>query len=120
MGKHEKQLPPHVAKKKIPFTDLVTGNAVKPTQTNGIKLEKFVFDVFEFSENFVVWECHRNDEFSPLKNGAAGANVDGPSDQAVEISPLVSYAGEGLDAFKGKSLTAPFSINKDGVLNETT
>ena len=31
----------------------------RPTQTNGIKLEKFVFDVFEFSENFVVWECHR-------------------------------------------------------------
>jgi len=142
--KHEKQLPHHVAKKKIPFTDLGTGNAVKPTQTNGIKLEKFVFDVFEFSENFVVWECHRDDEFSPLKNGAgaakdtaetsrnalyqqhrrfleaAGANVDGPSDQAVEISPLVSYAGEGLDAFKGKSFTTPFSINKDGVLNKTT
>ena len=26
---HEKQLPHHVAKKKIPFTDLATGNAVK-------------------------------------------------------------------------------------------
>ena len=31
----------------------------RPTENNGIKLEKFVFDVFEFSEKFVVWECHR-------------------------------------------------------------
>merc|ERR1719266_2088014 len=49
-AEHEKQLPHHVAKKKISFTDLATGNTVKPIQTNGIKLEKFVFDVFEFSE----------------------------------------------------------------------
>merc|ERR1712181_163173 len=130
---HEKQLPHHVAKKKIPFTDLATGNAVKPTENNGVKLEKFVF-----------WECHRDDEFSPLKNGAgaakdtaetsrnalfqqhrrfleaAGATIAGPPEAAVEISPLASYAGEGLDKYKGTTLTAPCSINKGDLQNGTS
>jgi len=46
---HDEQLPHHVAQKKIPFVDDV-GQTVKPSAANGIKLEKFVFDVFQFSK----------------------------------------------------------------------
>ena len=65
-------MPYHVAKKKIPFFSDAEQNTVTSKSNNGIKLEKFVFDVFQFSDNFVVWECMREEEFSPLKN-AEGA-----------------------------------------------
>ena len=48
--KHENQLRYHVAKKKIPAVDENGVHMSKPTQINGIKLEKFVFDVFPFSK----------------------------------------------------------------------
>jgi len=153
---NETQLVHHVAKKKIPYTDLTTGKQVKPEKPNGIKMEKFVFDVFQFTssdDKFGVWECIREDEFAPLKNAngasdftpmhcrnalyslhqkyvmAAGGvlvgddgkelpqmlspaaakdsnnnekvdknNNEGKTQDIVcEISPLVSYAGEGLE-----------------------
>lgn len=74
---HNHDLPYHVAKKKIPFYCDAEKKTVTPTSNNGIKLEKFVFDVFQFSDNFVVWECKREEEFSPLKN-AEGASQDTP------------------------------------------
>ncbi|XP_037835514.1 UDP-N-acetylhexosamine pyrophosphorylase-like protein 1 [Kryptolebias marmoratus] len=149
--KFKDQLKQHVARKKVPFVDSC-GNQVKPTKPNGIKMEKFVFDVFPFSRNFVVFEVIRKDEFSPLKNtdGAASdtptsvrtslmdqhrrwvcsagaslldedGNIVGPetsesSDQhpvKCEISPLVSYFGEGLEQLlKGKKLQTPFVLDE--------
>jgi len=125
---HDQKLPYHVANKKIPS---VGGGKVA-----GIKLEKFVFDVFCFTDKFVVWECKREEEFSPLKN-ADGAAKDTPltartdlfklhktyfenaggkinsssqnEDDVVEceISPLLSYAGENLSKrAEGKVYTA--------------
>lgn len=131
--KHEPELKLHVAKKKIKYIDS-EGKRCVPEKPNGIKIEKFIFDVFPFSRNLVVWEVNREDEFSALKNGdsadkdnpttarkdvyclhrrfieaAGGKFEDGPV--VCEISPLVSYAGEGLDSIvNGKVFKSPLYL----------
>ncbi|CVK84322.1 hypothetical protein LB506_000845 [Fusarium annulatum] len=128
------KLPHHIARKKIPSADLESGETVKPEKPNGIKLEQFVFDVFPFLtlDKFASLEVKREDEFSPLKNApgtgeddpdtskadimtqgkrwveAAGAIVVGDkADVGVEVSPLISYGGEGLEKLKGTEITPP-------------
>ena len=129
----EEELAYHIARKKIPHIDLSSGEVVRPTKSNGMKLEMFVFDVFPFTKRFAVLEVLRQEEFSPLKN-APGTGSDDPETSRkdllsqhkrwlkvagakleegveVEVSPLVSYAGEGLGSVKGRT------IKKSGILN---
>jgi len=161
---HDWTLKHHIAKKKIPYVD-EHGDRIKPTSPNGIKMEKFVFDVIQFAKKFLVWEVQREDEFSPLKN-ADGAAKDTPTTarealfnlharyilQAggtlldedgnpikpnnchdnsntnpphkhksepkpfiCELSPLLSYDGEGLESLvKGHSYTSPLHLKARG------
>ncbi|XP_071981564.1 UDP-N-acetylhexosamine pyrophosphorylase-like protein 1 isoform X3 [Engystomops pustulosus] len=151
----EPRLGYHVAIKKVPYVD-AEGNLVKPVRPNGIKMEKFVFDVFQFAQNFVAFEVVREEEFSPLKNAdtadkdtpstsrrallwqhyrwalRAGARFTDASGCAIaevssvpeaedppavcEISPLISYFGEGLDVhLNNRDLTSPFILDIQGV-----
>lgn len=131
----EKKMAFHIARKKIPTIDLQTGEPIKPTEPNGMKLELFVFDVFPYTKSLCVLEVERAEEFSPLKN-APGSKADCPETSRrdllaqqkrwleaagaslhegveVEVTPAVSYAGEGLAFVKGKVLV------RGGVLSHT-
>ena len=112
----------HVAKKKIPSI----GGKV-----DGIKLELFIFDTFPAAERWGLMEVDRSEEFSPVKN-APGTSTDSPdtarehvlklhsswvvkaggvAENDVEISPLDSYAGEGLDWCKGRTFRGGVAEN---------
>ncbi|GJQ67288.1 mmy [Trypoxylus dichotomus] len=52
-----------------------------------IQAEKFVFDVFEFSNNFISWEVPRCEEFSALKN-SDDVGKDCPSTARQDIYSL--------------------------------
>ena len=129
----EEELAFHIARKKIPHVDMTSGEQIKPAKPNGMKLEMFVFDVFPFTKHFAVLEVARNEEFSPLKN-APGTGSDDPDTSRrdllaqhkrflegagatveegveIEISPLVSYAGEGLEPVKGKTFTKSGAVS---------
>lgn len=130
---HIMDLELHIAKKKIPTID-EAGTPVKPRIPNGIKMEKFIFDVFPFAEKLVVWKVNREEEFSGLKN-ADDVGKDCPAtakkhlfnlhrswieknggkfdtaDVECEISPLVSYQGEGLEKLvRNKTFRSPFLL----------
>ncbi|KAF6237407.1 hypothetical protein HO173_004297 [Letharia columbiana] len=136
------ELPHHVARKKIPYVDTDKGETIKPEKPNGIKLEQFVFDVFPMLDlkKFASMEVKREDEFSPLKNAkgtgeddpdtskkdileqgkrwieAVGGTVvsdSGADETAVEVSPLISYGGEGLHFLKDRTIKAPAVIEKE-------
>ena len=134
------KLPHHVAKKKIPCVD-EEGREVKPEKPNGVKLEQFIFDCFPLlpMDKFACMEVKREEEFSPLKNAKgtgeddpdtsrkdilaqgrrflqnAGATVTSESDDesGVEVSPLISYGGEGLEFLNGREIKAPAVIEKE-------
>ncbi len=81
------RLPYHASAKKIACVD-PGGNAVEPTEANGTKLERFVFDALPWAERTCIVETSAQEEFSPIKN------AEGPRSPATCRRDLVAlYRG---------------------------
>ncbi|KAL1501780.1 hypothetical protein ABEB36_007045 [Hypothenemus hampei] len=115
----------HMAKKTVSQVG-PEGDIVRPSSANCIKLEKFIFDVITFSQNLLIWQVERSEEFSPIKNSdvsqkdcfatakrdlialhtswieAMGGKCPA---EGMEVSPLRSYDGEGLVDVGGREFT---------------
>ncbi len=62
-----KAMPLHLAHKKIATVD-EKGRVVKPSEPNGYKFEKFIFDALADAKGVTCLAFDREDEFSPVKN----------------------------------------------------
>ncbi len=60
-------MPLHLAFKKILMVD-AKGEVQKPTEPNGYKFEKFIFDVLPNAKRAAFLAFDQKDEFSPVKN----------------------------------------------------
>lgn len=145
IGEESSSMAYHIARKKIAHVDLESGQVVKPEKPNGMKLELFIFDVLPYlnpsTSEHAILEVDRKEEFSPLKN-APGTGSDDPQTSRrdllqlqrrwlvdngaqlgesteVELSPLVSYAGEDLAIVKGSSIkSGSYSIESQEQLQK--
>ncbi len=68
------KLPYHVALKKANYKD-ETGKIVNATEPNAYKFEAFLFDIFSYVPDMLVFRVKREEEFAPVKNAEG---VDSP------------------------------------------
>jgi UDP-N-acetylglucosamine/UDP-N-acetylgalactosamine diphosphorylase len=95
----DRLLPYHASAKKIPTVD-AEGRPVAPTDPNGLKLERFVFDALPAAGRVMILETRREEDYSPIKN-ATGS--DSPETARRDLMAVyrrwLSAAGvEGVDA----------------------
>lgn len=109
------RLPFHVAHKKVPHIN-AEGERVTPTENNGIKFERFIFDLLPMARRSLVVEVNEEEAFAPLKNAAGkdsadyvrdrmsslfhmwltAAGIEVPSTMIVEIDPEFADSAEVL------------------------
>ncbi|MDR2439628.1 MAG: UDPGP type 1 family protein [Planctomycetaceae bacterium] len=82
-------LPFHIARKKVPFVDISSGEQIKPEKENAIKFERFIFDLLPSAENAVVVEVDPPNHYAPLKN-ALGSLTDSPETVKHDLSAMYS------------------------------
>ncbi|HQF56307.1 MAG TPA: UTP--glucose-1-phosphate uridylyltransferase [Fibrobacteria bacterium] len=105
----EQELPWHLARKKIPHVDPVSGHDL--SDRSGCKYERFLFDAFPSASGMSVLRVSRAGEFAPVKN-AQGVDSPQTAREALEnlhrswiaawgehrdppwVDPMESFSGE--------------------------
>lgn len=82
------RLPWNRAEKKVAYLERDTGRFVEPTEPNAIKLETFVFDALPMTNNSIIYETDRIEEFAPIKN------ADETDPEKCVDSPATSVRGQ--------------------------
>ena len=110
-----KDMPLHLAHKKIAAIDRA-GRKVAPSEPNGYKFEKFIFDILPDAKRVTCVAFDRRDEFAPVKNAdgkdspascrdalrakwrrqLAEIHVAVPATMPLEIDPAAMYDGRDI------------------------
>lgn len=115
VARSESGLPFHCARKKVPYLD-DEQRLVTPDEPNGMKFERFIFDVIPAAKKALFVQGNRKEEFNPIKNASGSdspetsrsallalhkrwlveAGIPVPDDARIEIAPIVATTAEEL------------------------
>jgi UDP-N-acetylglucosamine/UDP-N-acetylgalactosamine diphosphorylase len=102
----------HLARKKVPYFDTVSGEQVTPTVENALKFELFVFDALPLAQRTLAVSTPREVEFAPLKN-ATGA--DSPEScrvlQINRVASLLEACGIKVPRDGNGAVTFPLELS---------
>jgi UDP-N-acetylglucosamine/UDP-N-acetylgalactosamine diphosphorylase len=102
----EALLPYHPARKAIPTVD-DDGRPLVPSEPNGLKLERFVFDALPAAERTSVVEADRAVEFSPVKNADGDSSPEtARRDLSTQVRGWIESAG-----IAGLPTTGPVEVD---------
>ncbi|MBQ4471062.1 MAG: UDPGP type 1 family protein [Kiritimatiellae bacterium] len=108
-----KAMPLHLAFKKIPFVG-DGGKVVKPSEPNGYKFEKFIFDILPNAKKAAFLAFDQKDEFSPVKNAEGG---DSPAtcraDMQAKWKKWLSEAGVEVKAGVPVEIDPVYALDAD-------
>ncbi|GJM19664.1 MAG: UDP-N-acetylhexosamine pyrophosphorylase [Phycisphaeraceae bacterium] len=105
-------LPFHRAVKKVPCYDPELGEQVDPTEPNGVKLERFIFDAIPLAGSSIVYETDRVEEFAPIKNASGADSVETSKDlQTERAARWLEAAGVSVPRGAGGRVDAVIEIS---------
>ena len=134
---HESSLPAycHIVRKAVPYYDTVLNRTIKPVSPNGFQMEYYISDVFPLAKQLDVLVVPR-EKYIPINN-LPGKPIESPEvavrllsskfkqlleangvvveedpslRSVIEISPLVSYRGNGLSQLRGCRMRVPLLL----------
>ena len=108
-------MPLHLAFKKIPQVG-ADGKVVKPTEPNGYKFEKFIFDILPKAKTAAFLAFEQKDEFSPVKNAEGG---DSPAtckaDMQAKWRKWLAEAGVAVDESVPVEIDPVYALDADDI-----